>query len=48
MLQSLEDRSHRPRSHPNKHRPEEIKLIDDMRRRKLQRTVEEAADCFRV
>ena len=32
-LQSLEDRSHRPRSHPNQHRPEEIKLIDDMRRR---------------
>ena len=32
-LQSLEDRSHRPHSHPNEHRPEEIKLIDDMRRR---------------
>ena len=32
-LQSLEDRSHRPNSHPNQHRPEEIKLIDDMRRR---------------
>ena len=32
-LQSLEDRSHRPYSHPNQHRPEEIKLIDDMRRR---------------
>ncbi len=32
-LQSLEDRSHRPLSHPNQHRPEEIKLIDDMRRR---------------
>ena len=32
-LQSLEDRSHRPHSHPNQHRPEEIKLIDDMRRR---------------
>lgn len=32
-LQSLEDRSHRPHSHPNQHRPEEIKLIEDMRRR---------------
>ena len=32
-LQSLEDRSHRPHSHPNQHRLEEIKLIDDMRRR---------------
>ena len=32
-LQSLEDRSHRPHSHPNQHKPEEIKLIDDMRRR---------------
>ena len=32
-LSSLEDRSHRPHSHPNQHRPEEIKLIDDMRRR---------------
>jgi len=32
-LQSLEDRSHRPKSHPNQHRPDEIKLIDDMRRR---------------
>lgn len=32
-LQSLEDRSHRPHRHPNQHRPEEIKLIDDMRRR---------------
>ena len=32
-LQSLEDRSHRPHSHPNQHRHEEIKLIDDMRRR---------------
>ena len=32
-LQSLEDRSHRPHSHPNQHRPEEIKLINDMRRR---------------
>ena len=32
-LQSLEDRSHRPNGHPRQHRPEEIKLIDDMRRR---------------
>ena len=32
-LQSLEDHSHRPHSHPNQHKPEEIKLIDDMRRR---------------
>ena len=32
-LQSLEDHSHRPHSHPNQHRPDEIKLIDDMRRR---------------
>ena len=32
-LQSLEDRSRRPHSHPSQHRPEEIKLIDDMRRR---------------
>ena len=32
-LQSLEDHSHRPHSHPNQHRPEEIKLINDMRRR---------------
>lgn len=32
-LASLEDRSHRPHSHPNQHRPAEIKLIDDMRRR---------------
>lgn len=32
-LQSLADRSHRPRSHPNQHRAEEIKLIEDMRRR---------------
>ena len=32
-LQSLEDRSHRPHSHPNQHRPEEIKLIENMRRR---------------
>ena len=32
-LQSLEDHSHRPHSHPNQHKPEEIKLINDMRRR---------------
>ena len=32
-LQSLSDRSHRPHSHPNQHRPEEITLIDNMRRR---------------
>lgn len=32
-LQSLEDRSHRPHSHPNQHRPEEIRLIENMRRR---------------
>ena len=32
-LQSLADRSHRPRSHPNQHTQEELKLIRDMRRR---------------
>lgn len=32
-LKSLEDRSRRPHSHPNQHKPEEIKLIQDMRRR---------------
>lgn len=32
-LKSLEDRSHRPHSHPNQHRPEEIKLIQNMCRR---------------
>ena len=32
-LQSLEDRSHRPQSHPKQHQPEEIRLIDNMRRR---------------
>lgn len=32
-IQSLADRSHRPHSHPNQHRPEELKLIADMRRR---------------
>ena len=32
-LESLADRSHRPRSHPSQHTPEELKLISDMRRR---------------
>ena len=32
-LASLKDRSHRPHSHPNQHTPEEIRLIDNMRRR---------------
>ena len=32
-LPSLADRSHRPHSHPNQHRPDEIKLILNMRRR---------------
>lgn len=32
-LSSLEDRSHRPHSHPNQHTQEEIKLILNMRRR---------------
>ncbi len=32
-LGSLADRSHRPHSHPNQHSADEIKLIDDMRRR---------------
>lgn len=32
-LQSLADRSHRPHSHPNQHRPDEMRLIDNMRRR---------------
>ena len=32
-LQSLEDKSHRPHSHPNQHTPSELKLIADMRRR---------------
>lgn len=31
--QSLADRSHRPHSHPNQHTPEELKIIQDMRRR---------------
>ena len=32
-LQSLADRSHKPHHHLNQHRPEEIQLIDNMRRR---------------
>ena len=32
-LQSLQDRSHRPHSHPNQHTEEEKKLIKDMRKR---------------
>lgn len=32
-LQSLQDRSHRPHSHPKQHTEEEIKLIKDMRKR---------------
>lgn len=32
-LQSLSDRSHRPHSHPNQHTPDEIRLIENMRRR---------------
>lgn len=32
-LESLRDRSRRPHHHPNQHSPEEIKLIQDMRRR---------------
>lgn len=32
-LQSLADRSHRPHSHPNQHKEDEIKLIENMRRR---------------
>ena len=34
-LESLKDRSHRPHSHPNQHTPEEIKLIEDMRKRNM-------------
>ena len=30
---SLRDKSHRPHSHPNRHRPEELMLIRNMRRR---------------
>lgn len=32
-LQSLQDRSHRPHSHPNQHTEEEIELIKRMRKR---------------
>lgn len=32
-LESLENHSHRPNSHPNQHTPEELKMIADMRRR---------------
>lgn len=32
-IQSLANRSRRPHHHPNQHRPEEIKLVRDMRRR---------------
>ena len=32
-LESLADRSHRPKAHPNQHTEEEIKLIKNMRRR---------------
>ena len=32
-LQSLADRSHRPKHHPNQHTEDEVKLIKDMRRR---------------
>ena len=32
-IQSLADRSHRPKSHPNQHTEQELKLIFDMRRR---------------
>ena len=31
-LESLKDHSHRPHSHPNQHSPDEIRLIDNMRR----------------
>jgi len=34
-IQSLADRSHRPKSHPNQHTEQELKLISDMRRRNL-------------
>ena len=32
-LESLQDHSHRPQSHPNQHTEDEIKLIKDMRKR---------------
>ena len=31
-IQSLANKSHRPHHHPNQHTPEEIQLINDMRR----------------
>ena len=34
-LESLKDRSHRPHSHPNQHTAEELKLIEDMRKRNM-------------
>lgn len=34
-LQSLADKSHRPHHHPNQHTEEEIKLINDMRKRNM-------------
>lgn len=36
---SLRDRSRRPYSHPNQHTPEELKLIQDIRRNPSHRTV---------
>lgn len=32
-LESLKDRAHRPHSHPKQHTPEELKLIENMRKR---------------
>lgn len=32
-IESLRERSRRPHHHPNQHTPEEIKLINDMRKR---------------
>ena len=34
-LDSLKDRSHRPHSHPNQHTEEEIKLIENMRKKNI-------------
>lgn len=34
-LESLQDRSHRPHSHPNQHTEAELKLIEDMRKRNI-------------
>ena len=33
--ESLANHSHRPHSHPNQHTHEEIKLIEDMRKRNM-------------